>query len=158
MSTATTDISDANPDAQVCQPIFRDYGGVLSFNGPIRTLKLFEDNSFVREAVQEDGAGAVLVVDGGGSNRSALVGGNLAVLAAKNNWAGILVFGHVRDADELGAEAVGIKAMGTHPKKTEKRNTGQRDVPVRSADVLFEPGAWLYADRDGVVVTASRAH
>ena len=158
MSTATTDISDDNPQAQVCAPIFRDYGGLVKFHGPIRTLKLHEDNTLVRDAVSEDGAGAVLVVDAGGSDRCAVVGGNLGVLAEKNNWAGIVVFGYVRDAAELAECKTGIKAMGTHPKKTEKRNTGQRDIPVRFADVSFAVGAYLYADQDGVVVTDGPVH
>ena len=158
MSTATTDISDDNPQAQVCAPIFRDFGGLVNFHGPIRTLKLHEDNTLVRDALAEDGAGAVLVVDAGGSDRCAVVGGNLGVLAEKNNWAGIVVFGYVRDADELMESKTGIKALGTHPKKTEKRNTGQRDIPVRFADVSFAPGAYLYADRDGVVVSETAVH
>ncbi len=158
MSSATTDVSDAHPDAQVCAPLFRDFGGLTDFHGPIRTLKLFEDNSLVRDALAEDGAGAVLVVDAGGSDRCAVVGGNLGVLAEKNNWAGIVVFGYVRDAAELCESQVGIKALGTHPKKTEKRNTGQRDVAVRFADTAFVPGAYLYADRDGVVVTDAAVH
>jgi len=158
MSIATTDISDDHPTAQVCAPLFRDFGKLVDFNGPIRTLKLFEDNTLVRDALEEDGAGAVLVIDAGGSDRCAVVGGNLGVLAEKNNWAGIVVFGYVRDAAELRECAVGIKAFGTHPKKTEKRNTGQRDVSVRFADVQFDVGAYLYADVDGIVVTESAVH
>lgn len=158
MSTATTDISDDHPQAQVCAPRFNDYGGVYKFHGPIRTLKLFEDNSLVRDALAEDGGGSVLVVDAGGSDRCAVVGGNLGVLAEKNNWAGLVVYGYVRDADELLECQVGIKALGTHPRKTEKRNTGQRDIMVRFTDVTFAPGAYLYADRDGIVVTEAEAH
>ncbi len=158
MNVATTDISDDNPKAQVCAPLFSDFGGSINFHGPIRTLKLFEDNSLVRDTLAEPGNGAVLVVDAGGSDRCAVVGGNLGVLADKNNWVGIVVFGYVRDADELGECKVGIKAIGTHPKKTEKRNTGQRDIAVRFADVSFSSGGYLYADRDGVVVTDGPVH
>lgn len=158
MHIATTDISDDNPQAQVCAPIFRDFGGLVYFHGPIRTLKLHEDNTLVRDTLAEEGNGAVLVIDAGGSDRCAVVGGNLGVLAEKNHWAGIVVFGYVRDAVELIESKVGIKAMGTHPQKTEKRNTGQRDISVRFADVNFAPGAYLYADGDGVVVTETSVH
>ena len=101
MSFATTDLSDAHPEAQVCQPVFADFGGRIAFHGPVATLKVFEDNVEVRAMLAEPGEGRVLVVDGGGSDRCALVGGNLGVLGVKNGWAGIVVFGCVRDSSEL---------------------------------------------------------
>ncbi len=153
-SLATTDLSDAHADSIAhVDPIFFDYGGQLTFYGPITTLKVFEDNALVRSAVEGPGEGRVLVVDGGGSLRCALFGGNLAQLAASNGWAGVLVFGCVRDRDELEAEKVGIKAIGHHPRKSIKKGLGDIDLPVTFGGVTFAPGAWLYADRDGVIVS-----
>jgi len=159
MSTATTDLSDAHPDAQVCEPIFSDFGGRHAFFGPIRTLKIFEDNALVRSTLETPGHGSVLVVDGGASRRCALVGGNLGVLAEKNGWAGIVVNGCVRDTAELGAQAVGIKALAAHPRKSEKGlHSGHVDRAVEFAGVRFVPGAWLYADADGVIVAPAPIH
>jgi regulator of ribonuclease activity A len=153
-SFATTDLSDAHTEAIAhVDPIFFDYGGRMAFHGPITTLKLFEDNALVRSAVEGPGNGRVLVVDGGGSLRCALFGGNLAQLAATNGWAGVVVFGCVRDRDELEAEKVGVKAIGHHPRKSIKKGLGDIDLPVTFAGVTFTPGAWLYADRDGVIVS-----
>ncbi len=159
MSTATTDLSDAHPDAQVCEPLFADYGGRRAFHGPIATLKVFEDNGAVRAALEAPGGGRVLVVDGGGSRRCALVGGLLGKLAEQNGWAGVVVYGCVRDVGELAQCAVGIKAIAAHPKKSEKGLHGGRgDRPVSFAGVTFRPGAWLYADADGIVVGERPLH
>ncbi len=159
MSTATTDISDAHPELPVCEPLFGDYGGKEKFFGPIRTLKIFEDNALVRSTLETPGKGAVLVVDGGGSMRCALVGGNLGVLAVKNGWAGIVVYGYVRDSEELSQQQVGIKALGAHPRKSEKGlHSGHVDKVVNFAGVTFKPGAWLYADADGIVVSDTAVH
>ncbi len=153
ISFATTDLSDANADTIAhVDPIFGDYGGRLAFHGPITTLKVFEDNALVRTAVEGPGEGRVLIVDGGGSTRCALFGGNLAQLAAQNGWAGVIIFGCVRDRDELEAEQVGVKAIGHHPRKSIKKGLGDRDVSVTFAGVTFLPGAWAYADRDGIIV------
>ncbi|MGH8529587.1 MAG: ribonuclease E activity regulator RraA [Nevskiales bacterium] len=159
MSYATTDLSDAHPEAQVCEPMFRDYGGRLAFHGPIKTLKIFEDNALVRATLETLGEGRVLVVDGGGSNRCALVGGNLGQLAVKNGWAGMVVYGYVRDSAELATQQVGIKALGTHPRKSEKGlHSGHADKVVSFAGVTFRPGSWVYADVDGVVVSDQPIH
>ena len=159
MSTATTDISDAHAQAQVCEPMFGDFGGVIDFHGPIKTLKVFEDNVAVRALLETAGEGRVLVVDGGGSNRCALVGGMLGELAVKNGWAGIVVFGYVRDSDELAEQAVGIKALGTHPRKSEKGlHSAASDKLLNFAGVNFKPGAYLYADADGIVLTDKAVH
>lgn len=159
MSYATTDISDAHPDLQVAEPVFADYGGVLAFHGAIVTLKIFEDNALVRSTLETQGAGRVLVVDGGGSARCALVGGNLGVLGVKNGWAGIVVNGCIRDCEELAAQAIGIKALGTHPRKSEKGlHSGHVDKVVSFAGVTFKPGGWLYADADGIVVSDLPVH
>ncbi|MGZ3451309.1 MAG: ribonuclease E activity regulator RraA [Polyangiales bacterium] len=156
MVLATTDLSDAHSDVQIAEPLFRDFGGERAFFGPIATLKLFEDNALVREALESQGEGRVLVVDGAGSLRCALVGGNLAALAEKNGWSGIVVFGAVRDTRELATAKVGVKALAPHPKKSIKKGAGERDVPVTFAGVTFNPGAWLYADEDGIIVSESR--
>lgn len=157
MSLMTTDLSDAHPEAQVCEPIFRDFGGKAAFHGPIKTLKVFEDNALVRATLETPGEGRVLVVDAGGSTRCAVVGGNLGALAVKNNWAGIVVYGCIRDSVEIGGQAVGVKALGTHPRKSEKGlHSAQADRPVTFAGVTFRPGAWLYADADGIIVSDSK--
>jgi regulator of ribonuclease activity A len=152
-SPATTDVSDAHPEAQVCDPVFSIFGGRVSFSGPITTLKVFEDNTLIKQAVESPGEGRVLVVDGGGSTRCGLVGGNLAVSATSNGWAGIVVYGCIRDADELGEQPLGIRALGTMPRKSQRGlHSGQAGIPVIFAGVVFREGEWLCADRDGVVV------
>ena len=150
---ATTDLCDAHDDLQVCQPIFGDFGGRLNFSGQAKTLKVFEDNQRVRELLETAGEGRVLVVDGGASDRCALVGGNLGVLAENNGWAGLLVFGYVRDAEELAGCQVGIKALGTFPRKSEKGlHTAHEDRNLNFANVTIGPQSWVYADLDGVVI------
>jgi regulator of ribonuclease activity A len=153
MTLATTDLCDAHPEAQVCEPVFLSWGGRTAFSGPITTLKVFEDNSLVREAVGLPGEGRVLVVDGGGSLRCSLLGGNLAVAAAQNGWAGVVVHGAVRDVDELDAQPIGVRALAPFPRKSERGlHSGQAGLPVIFAGVVFREGAWLCADRDGIVV------
>jgi regulator of ribonuclease activity A len=150
---ATTDLCDEHPEIQVCAPVFQAFGGRTAFSGPITTLKVFEDNTLVREAVGRAGEGRVLVVDGGGSLRCSLFGGNLAVSAAENGWAGVVVHGCVRDVEELAAQPVGVRALAVFPRKSERGlHSGQTGLPVIFAGVTFREGAWLCADRDGVVV------
>jgi len=152
---AITDLCDAHPnDVRIVDPVFRDFGGLRAFGGPIVTLQLFEDNSLVRDALETPGKGRVLVVDGGGSLRCALLGGNLAAVAEKNGWSGVVVYGAVRDTRELAAAKVGVKALAPHPKKSNKRGLGDRDVIVTFAGVTFKPGEYLYADEDGIIVSA----
>ncbi|MEG9862302.1 MAG: ribonuclease E activity regulator RraA [Parvularculales bacterium] len=154
-SLATTDLSDDHGDkVHYCTPVFRDFGGRLAFHGPVTTLKTFEDNTKVRTAVEEPGESRVLVVDGGGSLNCALFGGNLAALAAQNGWSGVVINGCVRDCDELKVAAVGIKALAPHPRKSNKSDAGEHDIPVTFAGVTFTPGDWLYADADGIIVAA----
>lgn len=154
MSYPTTDLCDKySGELQIAEPMFADFGGEPAFAGPISTVKCFEDNSKVREALEEAGVGRVLVVDGGGSDRCALLGDNLAQLAIDNGWAGVLVYGCIRDSAEIGDMPIAVKALATHPRKSDKRDLGDRDVAVRFAGVDFEPGAWLYADLDGLVVS-----
>ena len=153
MTPSTTDLCDDHPEAQVCEPVFQTYGGRNSFSGPITTLKVFEDNSMVREAVGRPGEGRVLVVDGGGSLRCSMFGGNLAVAAAENGWAGVVVHGCVRDVDELAAQPIGVRALAAFPRRSERGlHSGQAGLPVLFAGVVFREGEWLCADRDGVVV------
>lgn len=154
MSFQTADLCDAHSDnLQIVEPMFRDYGGSLSFCGPICTIKTFEDNTLVREAVESPGEGRVLVVDAGGSMRCAMLGDNLARLAVDNGWAGVVMYGCIRDSAEIGTMPLGVKAIATHPLKSVKANYGQRDVEVRFAGVTFRPGEFLYADSDGIVVS-----
>ena len=155
MARLTPDLCDDHPDvALAVAPLFRSFGGPAAFSGPIATVKVHEDNVLVREALAEPGAGRVLVVDGGGSLRCALVGGNLAALGAKNDWRGAVVYGCVRDLGELRAAAFGVLALAAHPVKSAKKGEGARDVAVTFGGVTFRPGEYLYADEDGIVVSA----
>ena len=147
--------ADTSGQVRVLPPVFASYGARPAFAGPVSTVKCFEDNTLVKAAVDSPGQGRVLVVDGGGSLRRALVGGNLAAAAARNGWAGIVVDGCVRDVAELNATGVGIRALGLMPLPTEKRNEGQRDVVVQIQGVRVQPGDWLYADADGIVISAA---
>ena len=148
------DLCDAHPDVvRVAEPLFRSFGGRPAFGGPVRTIKCFEDNSLVAERVGEPGDGAVLVVDGGGSSRCALVGDNLARQASENGWAGLLVYGFVRDVDELAIIDIGIQALGSHPLRSVKRGVGLRDVAVDFAGLRFLPDQFVYCDRNGVVLS-----
>jgi regulator of ribonuclease activity A len=155
--TKTTDLCDAFPElVRAADPIFRSYGGRVGFDGAIATLKVHEDNALVRTVLSEPGAGRVLVIDGGGSMRRALVGDQLAALAQANGWAGIVVHGCIRDAAEIAQVAIGVLALGTHPRKSDKRAHGVRDEPVTFAGVTFAPGEHAWADADGLVVAARR--
>jgi regulator of ribonuclease activity A len=150
----TADLCDEHADAvQVCEPIFQAFGGRHAFSGPVSTVRCFEDNSLVKEAVGGPGEGRVLVIDGGGSRRRALFGGNLGSAAVKNGWAGVIIYGCIRDSAELAQLNLGIRALGTMPLRSEKRGEGERDTPVRFAGVSFRPGDYVYVDEDGVVVS-----
>lgn len=154
---ATCDLCDVHKGDhsgafRVLPPMFKSFGGREAFAGRVSTVKCHEDNTSVKEAVESPGKGRVLVVDGGGSLRHALVGGNLAAAAARNGWAGLVVDGCVRDVAELAAVDIGIRALALIPLPTERRNAGQTDVPVRIQGVTVRPGDWLAADADGMVV------
>jgi len=144
--------ADDDGDVRVLPPLYRSYGARGRFAGTVSTVKCFEDNSLVKAALDSPGAGRVLVVDGGGSLRRALVGGNVAAAAASNGWAGVVVNGAVRDVDELAGCDVGVLALANIPMPTLKRNEGQRDVALQLHGVWVRPGDWLVADADGVVV------
>lgn len=147
---------DADADLRVLPPVFRSYGGLPTFAGPVHTIKCHEDNSLVKAAVESAGQGRVLVVDGGGSLRRALLGGNLGAAAARNGWAGVVIDGCVRDVAELATQAVGIRALGSMPLPTDKHGQGLQGLPVQIQGVWVRPGDWLYADADGIVVAARR--
>jgi regulator of ribonuclease activity A len=155
--TATTDLCDANEPRladgrlRVLAPTFHHYGRRMTFSGSVKTLKVFEDNTLVRATLETAGAGRVLVVDGGGSSRCALLGGNLGVLAEKNGWAGVVLNAPIRDADEIDACAIGVRALGTCPVKSKKGGAGAFDMPLAFGGVTIKPGDWCYADRDGVL-------
>lgn len=150
----TADLYDQHGEnVQVALPVFGDFGGHLQFHGPISTVKVHEDNTLVRAALEEPGKGRVLVVDGGESLRCALVGDKLAKLGLDNGWNGIVVSGCIRDSAVIATMDIGVKAMGTNPRKSLKLGAGQRDVPVTFAGVTFSPDDYLYADEDGILVS-----
>ena len=152
---ATADLCDQFGDeVRVALPVFRGWGGAAAFGGAVETVRVFEDNALVRQALEEQGGGRVLVVDGGGSIRTALVGGNLAALARSNGWSGLVVNGAIRDIAEIVATAVGVKALAAVPRKSAKTGAGDRGVAVTFAGVTFRPGDYCYADDDGVVVAS----
>lgn len=154
--TPTTDLCDRYGDrVQVAEPLFRDFGGRAAFAGEIETVRVLEDNALVRRILEGEGRGRVLVVDGGGSRRCALVGGRLALLAAANGWAGVVVHGCVRDVGEIAAVSLGVKALAPCPRPPAKTGAGERDVPVTFAGITFTPGHRLWADQDGLVVAAT---
>ena len=136
----------------MAEPLFKDYGGIGSFSGQITTIRVFEDNVLVREALEEEGGGRVLVVDGGGSSRCALLGDKLTWMAHEHGWSGSVVNGGVRDCAELAIVPVGVKALHAVPRRSGKEGVGDRDVPLSFAGISLEPGNYLYADADGIVV------
>lgn len=149
----TCDLCDAFEDkVRVLALPLRDYGGRVAFAGIVSTIKAFEDNSRVREAVAEPGNGRVLVIDGGGSLRRSMLGDMLAEKAVLNGWGGVLVHGAIRDSAAIGKLDLGVKALATCPLKTDKRGQGLRDVPVEFGGLTITPGQWLAADEDGVVL------
>ena len=153
MSTPTADLYDENEElVSVAEPMFADFGGNIAFSGPIATLKCYEDNSLVRKRLGEAGEGRVLVVDGGGSIRCALLGDKLAQLAVDNGWAGLVIFGCIRDSAVIAEMDLGVKALATVPRKSVKRDQGLEEIPVEFAGVRFEPAHFLYADEDGILI------
>ena len=161
MNFKTTDLCDEHLEhehLQVAEPIFRDFGGVRRFFGEIVTLKVLHDNALVRQTLEVKGGGHVLVVDGGASIKRALLGDQLAELGAKNGWAGVIINGAVRDADELATVPIGVKALATCPVRSEKKGLGQSDVLLRFAGITFAPGHFVYADADGIVVSPKVLH
>ncbi|MEO0369627.1 MAG: ribonuclease E activity regulator RraA [Pseudomonadota bacterium] len=154
MMLSTPDICDQYPkDVLVLDPLFKDYGGRHSFYGQVVTIKCFEDNSVVKKLVDEPGEGRVIVMDGGGSLRRAILGDMLAANAVKNGWAGLIINGCIRDCDEIAALDLGVKALATHPVKTEKRGLGDLNIEVTFGGHTIRPNDWIYADRNGIVLS-----
>lgn len=154
MQDLLPDLCDQFPDlVQVVEPLFANFGGREQFGGEIVTLKAFEDNSLVREQVALPGKGKVLVIDGGGSMRRAMLGDMLAEQAARNGWEGILINGCIRDVNAIGETDLGVAALGVHPMKTDKRGLGDLNLEVTFGGVTFRPGHYLYADNNGVLVS-----
>ena len=141
---------------QVLEPLFLDYGGQAKFHGQVVTIKCFEDNSKVKQTLASNGEGKILVVDGGGSLRCALLGDMLAAMAAANGWQGVVVNGCVRDVEILKTIDLGVRALNCYPLKSNKRDEGQLEIPIRIAGANIEPGQYLYADENGMVVTRAR--
>lgn len=151
---ATADVSDAEgEDVFILRLPLNDYGGRRDFAGPAVTIKTLDDNSQIKQLVTTPGEGRVIVVDGGASMRTALLGGNLAADAARNGWAGVIINGCVRDLHEICAEDIGIKAIGTCPRKSVKAGRGDVDVDIALGGILIKPGYWIIADSDGVIVS-----
>lgn len=153
MTIVTPDLCDDYPEILAVEPGFCNFGGLDNFGGEIVTVKCFEDNSVVKEQVALPGHGKVMVVDGGGSKRAALLGDMLAEKAVSNGWAGLVIYGCLRDVDVIGKLELGVQALGTHPRKTEKHGVGQLNVPVTFGGVTFHPGHYVYADNNGIVVS-----
>src|SRR5476649_461648 len=162
MTFATTDLCDDyaamldEGSMAVLPPVYRSFGQKLRFCGPATTLQVFEDNALVRSTLETPGHGHVLVIDGGASLRRALVGGQLALLAQDNGWAGIVVDGCIRDTDEINACDIGVRALAAHPQKSSKKGAGESAVRVRIGGVAVSPGDWIYADADGVLVARQK--
>lgn len=151
----TADLCDAGGTTlHLVAPLFRDFGATTSFAGAMVTVHCADDNSKVREQVERAGNNQILVIDGGGSMRCALLGGNLAVLAQQNGWRGILINGCVRDSHELVHIPLGIRALAACPRRSEKRQSGSVNIPLQFAGAVFIPGHFLYADQDGIVLSA----
>lgn len=154
MTIITPDLCDEFPEVEVFDVIFTNYGGKKSFGGEVVTVKCFEDNSMVKQLVGTPGHGKVMVVDGGGSLRAALLGDMLAEQAVNNGWQGLIIYGCIRDIDVISKLALGVQALNIHPRKTEKRGLGDINVSLTFAGVTVEPGMYVYADNNGVILSA----
>jgi regulator of ribonuclease activity A len=157
MSFKTADLSDVHSDnLKAAGDVFKSFGLKKRFSGTITTVKVYEDNVLVKAALETNGTGKVLVVDGGGSLHMALMGDNLATLAINNGWEGVIINGAIRDSADINEMEVGVKALGTHPFKSIKKGEGQNDVTVTFAGIEFVPGEYLYSDEDGIVVAKAK--
>ena len=154
MEYSTPDLCDLYPAlVRIAEPVFRNYGGRRSFGGEVVTIKCFEDNSFVKETAGKPGKGKVMVVDGGGSLRKALLGDLIAGAAHENGWEGLIIYGAVRDVDAISSLDLGVMALASIPLKTERKGLGESGVPVTFAGVTFSPGEYVYADSTGIIVS-----
>jgi regulator of ribonuclease activity A len=154
---STPDLCDQYPElVQAVEPMFSNFGGRESFGGQVVTVKCFEDNSRVKELVSTPGEGRVMVVDAGGSMRRACLGDMLAEKASANGWSGIIIYGCVRDVDEIMATDIGVQALGVHPIKTDKKGIGEIDITVTFGGVTFNSGDYVYADNNGIIVSPEK--
>lgn len=156
----TCDLLDDHPDCQVISPSidgksFRNFGGKSTFGGKIVTVKCFEDNSRVKELLATEGDGHVLVVDGGASMRCALLGDLIAASAVKYHWAGVIIYGCVRDVDALAVLDLGVQALASIPRKSNRQGVGEVQVPVQLGEVTIRPGDYVYADNNGILISDS---
>ena len=155
MKIVTPDLCDAYPElVRIVEPLFNNYGGRKAFGGEILTIKCHEDNSLVKEHVGNPGNGRVMVVDGGGSLRCALLGDMLAAKAVENGWAGIIIYGCIRDVDDIGTMDLGVQALRTIPIKSNRQGRGDLNIPVTFGGVTFNPGEFVYADNNGIIVAS----
>lgn len=151
---STADLYDAHGEScQSCQTQFRQYGGRRVFSGPVRTVQCRDDNVLLRRMLETGSSGGVLVVDGGGSLASALLGDVVAELGRRNGWSGVIIFGAIRDALALGRLDFGVKALGSNPRKSAKAGVGLVDPEISLGGVTFAPGQWAYSDDDGILVS-----
>ena len=153
MSFSTPDLSDANPEAQALSPILKNLGGKKIFWGKIETLQCPDDNSFVKELLNSEGNGKVLVVDANGISTVALLGDMIAEAGVKNNWSGVVINGYVRDIDILSTLDIGVQALGTMPIRSEKKNQGQIGIDITFGGVTFSRGNYIYADNNGLILS-----
>jgi regulator of ribonuclease activity A len=150
---ATADLVDQHGDALASSDLqLRQYGGLRSFTGTVRTVRCFQDNALVKQVLATPGEGQVLVVDGDGSLHAALMGDLIAASAVAHGWAGVVVHGAVRDVAALRDLPLGVKALGSNPRKSAKNGAGEVDVPVSFGGVTYRPGQRLWSDDDGIVV------
>lgn len=153
MSTTTADLYDElGEDIQSLPLQLQLFGARAKFEGPIRTVKCFEDNALLKSVVSTPGNGSVLVVDGGGSVERALMGDMIAKIASDNGWAGVVIYGAIRDRVAISEIPIGIKAVGTNPRKSTKTGEGEADIVLEFGGVIFRPSAKLYSDEDGILV------
>lgn len=155
-SFSTADLVDAHPDVRILRPGFHSFGKTNVFSGPVDTVHIFEDNVRMRDRLSEPGNGRVLVVDAGGSDWCAVLGDRMAQRAIDNGWTGVIINGFVRDSDALASMDVGVLALGTCPRRSRKNGDGATSVPVTFGGCLIEPGDYLYADHDGVIISDER--
>ena len=155
MNISTPDLCDAYPDlARILEPIFKNYGGKTSFGGEIVTVKCFEDNSRVKENAGKAGQGKVMVVDGGGSLKKALLGDLIAEAALNNGWEGFIIYGCIRDVEPISTMKIGVKALNSIPLKTQRKGEGENNVQITFGGVTFNPGEYVYADSTGIIVSS----
>ncbi len=155
MNVSTPDLCDAYPDlARILEPIFKNYGGKTSFGGEIVTVKCFEDNSRVKENAGKPGQGKVMVVDGGGSLKKALLGDLITEAALNNGWEGFIIYGCIRDVEPISTMKIGVKALNSIPLKTQRKGEGENNVQITFGGVTFNPGEYVYADSTGIIVSS----